>query len=304
MPESDLSIEWRGPDGSVWNVSGRDAERQGVLLLPKPTKLYDAPTVTYWSQSAWKHVYQGFRLERREPVIGFQIWGGLGGDARDWRDIDSEFSLSWEFEREGELVFITDDGERSLGLRKLSDPVCYEGEIENGRDPHLLADATVVINAAGENPLWKGELVTTDPFVCPTTSGSTTFTVANDGNTDLWLRWTASATPAGARFTFPDYSFGNDEYGRAQADSGRTWTTPVLLAGEHIDVNADPDEELFLSSKGTNPWNRCEGNGLMYPIPPHTPPTELTVSWTGVAAGDSIGLQYQRMYTRPWGVSR
>lgn len=303
MPESDLSIEWRGADGSLWHVAGPEAEEEGVLLLPKPTKLYDAPTVTHWAQSAWKHVYQGFRIERREPVLGFQIWAGPKGTGQDWREIDSEFALSWEYDREGQLVFITDDGERSLGLRKLSEPISYEGNVENGYDPHLFADATVVINAAGENPLWVGEEVNIT-HVCTTTSGSKTFTVANDGDTDLWLRWTASCSTANGRFTFPDRSWGSDEYGRAVADANRTWTTPKLLAGEHIDINSDPDEELMLSSMDTNPWNRCEGDGLRYPVPAHTKPTEVTVSWSGVSVGDSIMLSYTRMYTRPWGVSR
>ncbi|AYR03175.1 minor tail protein [Gordonia phage Octobien14] len=303
MPKSDLSIEYRAPNGSVWHVSGEGAEEEGVLLLPKPTKLYDAPTVTYWAQSAWKHVYQGFRIERREPVIGFQIWAGPYGTARDWRDIDSDFSLAWEFEREGQLVFITDDGERSLGLRKLTEPTCYEGNIEQGKDPFMYADATVVMNTAGENPLWVGETVEI-PFTCPTTSGSTTFEIENDGNTDMWPRWTASCSKAGGRFVLPDWSFGSDAYGRAIEDQNRTWPTPVLLLNEHIDVNADPDEELLASSLGTNPWNRTEGNGLMYPIPAHTPKTQVPVSWSGVEPGDSIMLTYTRMYTRPWGVTR
>lgn len=302
MPESDLSVEWHGPDGSVWHVSGEGAEEEGVLLLPKPTRLYDAPMVTYWAESALKSVYQGFRIERRQPVLGFQIWGGIGSTAKDWRDIDSEFCMSWEAEREGKLVFKTDDGERYLGLRLLSEPTCYEGGVEDGRDPNMFGDATTVINASGENPLWVGETVT-DDFVCPATTGSKTFHVVNDGNTDLWVRWTASATPAGARFTFPDKSYGSDEYGRAVEDADRTWTCPVLLANEHIDVMSDPGEELILSSLDTNVWNRCEGDGLHYPIPPHTS-TDLTVSWSGVAVGDSIGLQYTRQYTRPWGVTR
>lgn len=297
----DLAIEWHGCDGSVWHVSGDDrVEEEGVLLLPKPTRLIDAPVETYWVKSGLRQLYQDFSYTRRDPVLGFQVWGD--GDALSWRDIDSRFRLSWDYGTEGQLVFITNDSVRRLGLRLLSEPTAYEGEVEQGRDPHLFSDATVVISAAGEDPLYVGDTVTQD-FVVQSSSGSRQFMVENDGDVDMWLRWTVSATNNNCRYTFPDYSWGSTDYLRASADAARTWQSPLLRAGEHTSFDSDPREEFALSNIDTNVWNRCDGNWLRYPVPKHTKPTPVTVSWAGCVAGDSIRLSYTKRYSRPWGVS-
>jgi len=299
---TDLSVEWHGWDGSVWHISGDECEKEGVLLLPKPTHLIDAPAETYWVKSGTRQVYQNFSYTRRDPVIGFRIWSP--DDQFSWRDIDSNFRLSWDYDKEGQLVFRTSEGSRSLGLRLLQEPVAYEDEATNGKDPHLLGDSTLVVTAAGENPLYVGDSVVQDYTIPADGSGSTTFIVENDGDTDMWLWWTATCTNANTTYTFPDYSWGSDEYARAATDASRTFTTPKMMAGEHFNLTSDPHEEMLLSSIDTNPWNRCKGNGLLYPVPRHTRQTPVPVSWTGAKAGDQVRLRYTKSYSRPFGVSR
>lgn len=295
-----LSIEWHGCDGSVWHVSGEAVEEEGVLLLPKPTRIYDAPASTFWVKGGMKQVYQGMEYTRRDPILGFQIYAE---DIDEWEDRDSRFRKSWDYDDEGYLLFRTDGGERRLYLRLLQEPEAYGGAInEGGLDPHIWGDSALIVTAAAENPFFEG-VPAEIPFVAPNTSGNFTVPIMNDGDVEMWPQWTASATQAGIKWSVPDYSWGSAEYNRAVADATRKWTMPALRANEHVDAMSDPSEELIISSLDTNVWNRCVGNGLLYPVPRYTKQTNITGSYTGAKVGDSIMLSYTPRYTRPWGVS-
>lgn len=295
-----VSIEWRGVDGSVWHVSGEQIEAEGVFLLPNPTKIYDRPVNTQWIKTRRSQIYQGFEVNRRDPILGFQIFST---DAGEWRNIDSEFRMSWSYEEDGQLVFIANGRERSLGLRLLNEPQAYESETTAGHDPHLMADAAVIINAAAQEPDYLGPDVVQE-WVVGSASDSSTFTVQNDGDVEMWVWYTLSSVTADTVWTVADWSWGSDEYLRADADAARTWALPPLQAGEHVTLVSDPTQEMLISSLDTNPWNRCNGNGLLYPIPPHTPPTEIPISVTGATAGDAARLHVQPHFSRPFGVNR
>lgn len=308
-----LAIRWLGSENSTvdkfvqgtetteWHVSGEDMEAENVMLLPNPTRFHDTPVTTIWQAGAARRHFQGFFYSDRDPQLGFQIFGGTNGDADDWRLTDSEFCMSWDYERLGRLEFETADGVRYLDLSLMSEPTSYQGQIEDGKSPFLRHDATVIINAAAPYPNFRGAPVVQEQD-CVGSSGTLNFTVTNDGNTVTWLKWTVTSVAGGTRYGLPDYSFGRDEFSRAEEDAHRVWPSPELMEGEHTTFDSDPDEEFAHSNLWTNVWARCTGD-LMYPIPPHTQVT-LPVTYTGATAGDKVRLTYQCSYTRAWGVSK
>jgi len=299
-----LSIEWHGCDGSVWHVCGDNIEEEGVFLLPNIAAMIDAPITTQWVKGPFGEKYEGFQVQNRKPVLGFRI---RGETPADFRDIDSRFRKSWDYENEGFMRVITDDGVRDLYMRLFEQPDAYGGDasLGGGYDPHYLSDSQVVINAACENPFYVGSTITQDHDM----SGSGTWTpmIQNDGDQDMWLKYTILSNGNSLQVTLPDYSWGSEEFGRSVEDAARTVPVPKsggLRAGEHIDVDSDPQEELIVSDLDTNPWARMGGNTLLYPVPRWTDPTPVTISWTGAAAGDKIRVTYTPMYSRPFGSSR
>lgn len=271
------------------------------MLVPKASNIIDAPTQTLWVKGPFGSKYQGREVIRRDPVLGFQIYGS---NFRTWREIDSMFRMSWDYELEGRLEFNTEDGSRDIGLRLLSEPKAYENDSTNGFDPHLTCDATLAVNAAAEDPYYSGELVVQE-FVIPAKSGSVPnhFWMENDGDVDVWPSWTVSSVAANTKYTIPDFSFGSEEYGRGVADAAKTVPLPKLMAGEHIEVLTEPDEEYLTSSIDTNPWARTEGKDAVYPIPRGTPRTTVPFAWENATVGDVVRLKFRRKYSRPWGVT-
>lgn len=312
LASKDLHIRWVGSEnstrdkfvagGSVWHVSGDAMEQEGVMLLPHPTRFYDTPVLTFWQKGQYGRVFQGFGIDSRDMQIGFQIYAGWNGNAEDWRVIDSDFRLSWAYDRLGHLEFETDEGVRFLELQLLSEPDSYpDDDLNVGQDPHLRHDSSIILKVGGPNPNFQ----TYDTVVekqCTGSSGSFTFDVTNDGDIEMWLRWSVSSVNADTQWTFGDPSLGCDEFLRADADSDRVWTAPKLLAGEHAVFDSDPRTEFAESSLVTNLWARCKEQ-LFYPIPPHTK-TTIPVTYSGATTDDVCRLRFHTEFSRPFGLSR
>ena len=295
-----LSVALTGADGTRWDLSGLDAGLQGVEMRPKPSGLIEAPVKTFWIKSAFGNKYQGAQVQRRDVVFSVQI---TGDDIYSWRDVDSRFRLALgDFDHTFTLTYTTDDGPRSLTLRLLEAPKAFEADYEAGLDPHLFGDSTLVITAAAEQPYWAGTLATASWTLTSGTAGSGTILLpGNPGDVPIWPRWTVTAP---ATWTLPDWSWGQDLYNNAVADAHRTVPLPALRAGEDSDLDSNPQEEAIIAANGAPVWARWNGRGLLYPIPPHTPPTAVPIAVTGAVAGASVSVECDRWFSRPWGLSR
>lgn len=280
-----LMLEWYGVDGSYWNLTSGE---QGVTLAPGATKLLgDSPMKTMWLKSAFGQHYAGKKVQRRDPVFSVNI---EGDDPDHWHEIDSAWRMAWDYDREGQLVATTADGPRTLGLRLLEDPKAW-GE----KDPHLTGESTVVMTTAAAQPHYLGDTVTSSWVLPSGTAGSGTVTVSNPGDVSIWLQWVCSAP---GTWTLPDFSWQDDD------QATRTVKMPALGGGEHLTVDTYPEEELLISATRSLVWGRFRGNGLLFPVPPHTPPTALPVSVTGATPGAVVTVRQPRWYSRAWGVTR
>ena len=292
-----------GVSGRRYVISGPGQGLDGVELMPKPRQFYDTPAETYWIKSGGGlQKYQGFSFKRRDPLFGLVI---TGDDAEEEAAIHSQVRMDLgmydqQFELEGE----TTQGVRRLRMRLLDDPKAYEADWE-GKDPHLYGASTLMVSAAAEMPHWFGAPEVSSWTLASGTSGSTTTFLhpGNPGDVPIFPRWTLNGP---ATWRLPDPSLGQEvDFQRpAGADANRTFPVTPLLASEHVELDTNPDQPFMLTaSGGFGPWMRSNGRELIYPVAPHTPPFETTVSVTGATAGVTATLECDRWYSRPFGVS-
>lgn len=305
----DLEIWLEGVDGSVWHLAGPGEGVEGVMMRPGYTKLVDAPAKTFWVQGANQMHYQGSQFERRDPLFSVQIHHP---DRWVWSDIDSRFRMALGmYDDEFTMGVKTQmSGVRRLKMRLLQEPTAYAtADYEkNMKSPFLFGDTTLLIPAAAAQPMWYADPVVSS-WTSTTGSGSGTLTAQNSGDVVTWPKYFCNAP---GQWTLADWSWAQDvifQYGpplrsRAVADAARTQWLPTLVAGEDLDVDTDPDEETLIAANGAPVQARWSGNGLLYPIAPHTPATAVPVSLTGGHAGAGITMTVPQWFSRPWGVTK
>lgn len=295
-----LSLALDGVDGSHWDLAGPAAGRQNVTMRTKAQQLIDSPAKTFWIKSATGTSYQGFAYQRRDPLFSVQIHGD--GDIDVWQDVDSQFRMALgDPDDTFTLTATTSDGARTLTLRLLEQPKSYETADYEDRDPHIWGDCTVAISAACEQPHWVGTPFPSTWFLPSGTSGSGTLTPYNPGDVPIWATFTCTAP---ALWTLDDRSWGSQLYGRAVEDAARTVPLPVLLTGEDLDIDANPDVKTLVAANGAPVAYRWNGGGILYPIAKHTPKTPVVVTVSGAPTGAAISMTCTPFFSRPWGVSR
>ncbi|WP_064075917.1 hypothetical protein [Prescottella equi] len=291
-----LTYELFGCEDSYWCISGPNAGEQGVELAPKPSKLMDAPVKTLWSKSAFGEKYEGKKRLRRDPVLALDI---EGEDPDHWRGVDSRIRMAFDYDRQSRIRATTADGVRDLWVRLLEDP---EQTTQDGKDPHLFAQSRLTCKLAAEFPNWQAK-VTTASWTLPSgTSGTGYLPVYNDGDVEIWLDYVCTG-PKGI-YTLPDFSFKND------VAAARTVPLPELVPTDgDLTVRTMQSEEPLITTNRTPIWNRWNGNGFLFPIPPFTgtkkDPIMLPVSVkNGIAGVSTVQVRNPHWYSRPMGVKR
>jgi hypothetical protein len=291
-------IEVYGCDGSYWYISGPDIpDEAGVTLNPKLTGAIDAPVKTQWLPGAFGQEAQGYRWERRDIIFAVQTFAQ---DPETWMTVDSEWRNAFDYVKTTKIVYTTSAGTRWLDVRMLEEPKSYEGETDQGKSPFLICDSTVVMTVASELPFYIGE---TDVYewslAAGITFGSTVIPITNESDVPVWPKWTLTG---GATWTLPDFSWGNSDYGRAEADAGRTVPLPQLTINENIVVDSDPRRQTILASNLSNVQGRWKGNDLLYPLAPGATES-IPISVLGVSnpAGAALRLEIPKWFSRPWG---
>lgn len=288
-------IEVYGCDGSYWYISGPDiSEEAGVTLNPRLTGAIDAPVKTLWLPGAFGQESQGYRWERRDVIFAVQTFAQ---DPETWLTVDSEWRAAFDYVKESKIVYTTSAGTRWLNVRMLEEPKSYEGDINAGKSPFLMCDATVVMTLAAEIPFYVGE---TEVHEWELDSGAdfglAQIEISNDSDVPVWPRWTLTG---GATWTLPDFSWGSEEYARGVEDSGRTVELPPLDPAEDVVVDSDPRRQTILSSNMSNVQGRWKGNDLLYPLAPGATAT-IPVSVKDVEGTAAFRLEIPKWYTRPW----
>lgn len=291
---SRAKIEVFGVNGEYFCISGEGAGAQGVLLQPKLKGAIDAPVKSLWLPGAYGQTFVDFRWERREVIFTVTIFAD-DGDPEVWHSIDSKWRFAWDYLKQTRVRFTTSDRHRELHLRMIEEPKSYESGDWEGKDPHLYATSTAVMTTAAELPFFVGP---SDFYEWEGVgaSGRTTFRLNVDCDVPVWPKWTLTDQ---ARWRLPDFSFGNEEYGRGVMDSQRTVELPFLPKGAGCEADSDPRVQTLLAKNRINLQGLWKGQDLLYPIAGGTY-SSLPVAVRDAVDGYAMRLEVPKWYTRPW----
>jgi hypothetical protein len=290
-------IQAIGVDGSFWALAGHGHGQQGAELGTSPSGLYDAPVSTIWNASAFQigSTFAAYKVNKRDLVFTINLFELPG---MSWQSVDSAWRKAWRYDQDSQLVVTTETGTRTLNLRLSEQPT-----LTTAHDPHLKQWASVTMTCTAGLPWWV-EQDATQTWIAPTnTTGGTisrgTVLVENPTDQDMYLKWVCSAP---GQWTVPDFSWGNNYYGRAAADAGRIITLPLTAAGQDLTVDTDPLAEMIIAADGSPMWPAMDGVSFEYQVPPYTPSTSLPVSVQFAPIGASVMCVQPRNWSRPWGM--
>ena len=297
-------IEYEGPDGDIFTLSGPRAGDQGVYLAKgEVTGLLDPPVRVIDEQvgSFAGSRYVGTQVERRELVFGVEILNEQG--SKSWLKRESLWRKSWSFDRPGKLSVTTkDSGTRYLHVQLLEPP-----ETEMDTDPNMRSVNRSVMTVVAYDPWWYEEPVeiplTTQ--LGTTTSGSEelTFSVSpedmvsgglNPTDRPIDIVW---ALEAPGKYTVPDYDL----------EGGPLATRRIALpslTNEDGDLRITTSRRVEQTSTRNNTpyWARMNGVRFLHKIPAYTEAHDFVVTVEGAPAGHRVSLILERPWSRAWGL--
>ncbi|MDG3012141.1 phage tail protein [Rhodococcus sp. D2-41] len=315
-------VELEGVNGTWFRLSGEGCGDQGVYLATDVDGIWDAPVQTIANAAAFQtgSDYGGLRNLHRDIVFGVVITDDNGNS---WAQNDSEWRKAWAYDRDCRLWIETEESRRYLSLRLAQQPIFkpesdpFQGEVER-----------VVMTCRAHNPWWWEDDVTdtwtstidTRPADPSSETGHKVqlgdVAVSNPTDNPIWLVWQPQSVPA-AKALLPDFSFGSDEYDRADEDAARQiWMPGPSIANQSILVDTDPEArdgqvvtflrksngKLGKPGSGEPLWAQMNGVAFLYSVPPYTPETQLPVGVSNAASGWSVQVRCRRPWSRPWGL--
>lgn len=266
MADTDLSLTWNAPDGSVWDwMDGTQGVILGEgidgILFPDFDQLTTStPAGRRYNGTRWKPALISATLQVADTVAAAETVAlGASGYRRGaaWRDLDRRVRRSLSPTEPGRLVCNADGQSRFLDLR-LED-LGYS--IKKWPDIRGLVEYDVEL--ADDEPFWKGEPlvmefpfqaestadyygggvegVTKGPdfFISPGNSTAAGVLVPNPGEVEVWPDWTVT--------------------GPVQASVGvgdAITELPFLGEGESITLVTNPVHRSITDGTGRRAWDR------------------------------------------------
>ncbi|MFE7799003.1 phage tail protein [Nocardia sp. NPDC057440] len=302
-------IEWEGCNGEWWTLSGEGQWDRGVCLADEDDGtdfdgMYDSPFTAIYNSTAFQigATYGGYREDKYDFILAIHV---IGTKQMPWRYIDSEFRKSMSVKRDAKIWVTTEDSRRHLAVRLGAKP-----KIKAVNDPNSEQYGLLLLPLVGAFPRWieepfKSTFITqTDTTVSGFETGYVTVSNPLPEDYEIYLQWRIQASNAGLVVTLPDYSFGNDEYLRAEEDALRKVELAPLLLNEHLLIDTDKMafNGQFNSSLDTEFPQRMGGKRFAYNIPGNTPPTQLPIKVSKAPIGTGIQVVCPRPWPRPWGL--
>jgi hypothetical protein len=296
--------------GERVRLSGPGMYEQGYFLAPQSTGLLDdAPVKTIWHKTMFGMSYSGMEWERREQVWTVNIgYDDLGIDPDrepdEWHMLYDDWRRKFHFDQDTQIIYGAADGERMLHVRMIERAKPFSTHAFEGKDPRLWNFGSVVMTTASEFPFYIGP---SERYEWEFTGTGTVWTRLPHYNPSDVPIWPTYEVTAQARYHIPDYSWGNEYYGRGQADEDKIVPTPYLETGEESDIHTRPDQETYQSANDAPVGLRAKGKDFEYPIPPDTglgvedPDDEGAVFMvTEVVDGGVLTAEYPRWYSSPF----
>lgn len=295
--------------GELVRISGPGMYEQGYFMAPNSTGLLDdTPVKTIWHKTMFGQSYSGMEWERREAVWTVNIgYDSTGVDPErepdEWHMLYDDWRNKFYYDRDTKIIYGSADGDRLLYGRLIEKPKPFSTHAFEGKDPKLWSFGSVVMTMAFEFPFYQGP--------------SERWTWEFEGTGKLWTRmplynpsdvpiWPTYEATEGAKYFVPDYSWGNEYYGRGQTDMDKIVPTPFLEVGETCDIHTRPDEETYQSANDAPIGLRSGGFDFEYPIPPgegvgaEDPNEGAVIMAEQVIDGGVFTAEFPRWYSSPY----
>jgi hypothetical protein len=311
-----LTIRIHGADGSIWPVHGKSAGERGVWMAQDQVEgLFETFVRQSWDSGAQQvgGNQRGVWFDARDLLLGFHVTDNLRSEATTLAAFRQAFVYRvdrWDHNAVQPKIEVESDisGSRFLDVLLYDKP-----DFNPGTDPLVVGYGNPILPLRAGQPFWYS-----DDEVSTFTSGSASasgfVTVSNpcDVDTGMFHKWEVTRCQA----TLPDFSWEGAPGARVPGvdfrskrdDSARTILLPLInathgtakvdlefLIGNALPIRDASDQNMV----GQLP---VPGKYFMYEIPPHTPPYELPVSYTGAPAGGAmIRLIMPRRWMLPFG---
>lgn len=302
----DIEDRW----GERIRISGPGEGHQGYFMAPNSTGLLDdAPVKTIWHKTMFGQSYSGLEWERRELVftleVGYERRHPIDPEREpdEWHALYADLRAKFDYDRDVKIIYGAPDGDRLLFARMIDKPKPFSTHSFEGKDPKLWSFGSVVFQMGCEFPFYTGA---SEKFIWEFEGAGTNWThipLFNPSDVPIWNTYEATE---GARFHIPDYSWGNEYYGRGQADLDKMVPTPKFERGESCDIHTRPDEETYQSANDAPVGLRANGIDFEYPIPPgegvgaEDPDEGALFMATDVTDGGVLTVESPRWFSSPF----
>lgn len=303
MSDGIVAIRIRRGD-MVFHVHGERAGAEGFTLAERQVQgIYDAPVKTTWKGGANQvgSRYKGKRRPARMMMLGFH-----GKEtANSWEFNDSAFRQAFQEELDPwdplrtptNLEVVTE----LSGTRKLDIFLFEEPQFTPDVDPLMQQYGNIVMNLIAGQPDWYEDDYQ-DTFTSTATSASGSIMVENPTDRIAYQRFVLTR----AIWSLPDPQWVGAPAERMPGGA----QAARMVEGINIrDVNGgaivdwDKSQLPFRDANNTNLQGQIGQRFLVFPIPPHTPPTPLPISYTDAPEGGAMArLVIPRRWSRPWGM--
>jgi hypothetical protein len=306
------TIDLESQDGRRIRISGPGQGQQGYFLSPQSTGLLDdAPVKTIWHKTMFGQSFSGLEWERREPVftinIGYDTRSPIDPDRDpdEWHALYADLISMFEYDSDIKIIYGAPDEDRILYARMIDKPKPFSTHSFEGKDPKLWSFGSVVFQMGCEFPFYVGKSERFEWAFEGTGTQWTRIPLYNPSDVPIWNTYEATE---GARYHIPDFSWGNEYYGRGQLDLDKMVPTPLLQTGETCDIHTRPDEETYQSANDAPIGLRANGKDFEYPIPPGAgigvnaddPEDGALFMATDVVDGGVLTMESPRWYRSPF----
>lgn len=281
----------------------------GPELAAGSKGLFDLPIQTNYGNYAYGQYFQSWKPKLRTPVWTVHLMNPETGTRLDQSEylfhlIYARWKAMFSPKDEATVVYTSVDGPRTLGLRTFQGDQSFSTQNFEGIDPHIFSYGSIVQTMAAELPFYVGIPIEHEIQFDGTGNFWARMPYYNAASIETFVEWDVTW---GAQYQLPDYSFGNDVFGRALSDAGKTVLTPTIVAGDgNVNINTRPNMETYISEWGTPVDLRAGGRKFKYPIPPGKGDTEAgcVVRALNVIDGAAIKLRIPQWFDSPFSTPR
>lgn len=269
MARGKIDVHVTGVDGSRWHVAGEKAPTSGVRIDQNLLGLLtDTPVETVWQSGIGQigGTFRGYSFAPREITLPVMI---LDSEGESWQRVDSRWRQAWSYTDDSTIEVISEGRARRIRARLHKTP---EQKLEESSGQDRGASRMLMHLIAGD-PLWYSDTVT-EPWIFDGVHWTGSVTVTNPTDMPMWLKWTVTGP---ASIILPDFSFETREGFPGFEHQHRRVVLPHLRYKWDAVVDSDPTHEQLAVIGKPNFWMLLE-KPFLYPVPPHTPPTQLPLA--------------------------